>query len=362
MILWMGVAERDLWAAAVASRSRLVVMSVYECAVCRRTVFSGRRKHVYEKGHQQRLAEVLRVFSEKVEAARKMIKGAKVLKFDPQEHDQKFWCHCCEEEVQKHTNDGNLTVLFGGMLEHMYRPEHIKAVNKYWWTHHGEVKLKARFVLTQDEYERFKSSVTKALDSYEETENILVKQIASQIREAEQARMEMLKAVQEPETQLNGGEDDTWSNGEQGPCSITSIADFDKPGPSNQYLFPNEAVMADATSLTFIGQQVLSNKGNVHTGALPPWMLPDEEESGNAQDIGPSMEGFLKHKEKMTLKKLPPNRVGANFDHNASTDEGWLPSFGRVWNSGRRWQSRHQYRNEAGEKGAKRKRTRTEHS
>ncbi|XP_056398642.1 centrosomal AT-AC splicing factor isoform X3 [Hyla sarda] len=350
MILWMGVAERDLWAAAVASRSRLVVMSVYECAVCRRTVFSGRRKHVYEKGHQQRLAEVLRVFSEKVtyrqetaatalcdedasqlpvEAARKMIKGAKVLKFDPQEHDQKFWCHCCEEEVQKHTNDGNLTVLFGGMLEHMYR---------------------------------FKSSVTKALDSYEETENILVKQIASQIREAEQARMEMLKAVQEPETQLNGGEDDTWSNGEQGPCSITSIADFDKPGPSNQYLFPNEAVMADATSLTFIGQQVLSNKGNVHTGALPPWMLPDEEESGNAQDIGPSMEGFLKHKEKMTLKKLPPNRVGANFDHNASTDEGWLPSFGRVWNSGRRWQSRHQYRNEAGEKGAKRKRTRTEHS
>ncbi|XP_069803295.1 centrosomal AT-AC splicing factor [Dendropsophus ebraccatus] len=332
-------------------------MAVYECAVCRRAVFCGRRKHVYEKGHRQRLAAVLRAFSDKVAAARKMIKCATVVKYDPQEHEQKFWCYCCEEEVIKHTSDGNLTVLFGGMLEHMYRPEHIKAVNKYWWTHCGEVKLKVHFVLTHDEYERFKSSVTKALESFEETENILVKQIATQIREAEQSRMEMLKTLLEPETQLTGAEDEVWSESEQVPCSITSLADFENPGPSNQQPLPNEApVMADA-SLTFIGQQVMSDKGNVHTGALPPWMLPDED-TENPQDIGPSIEGFLKHKEKMTLKKLPPNRVGANFDHNAPTDEGWLPSFGRVWNSGRRWQSRHQYRKEAGNNGAKRKRTR----
>lgn len=286
-----------------------------------------------------------------------MIKSAAVVRFDPQEHEQKFWCHCCEEEVKKHTSDGNLTVLFGGMLAHLCSPEHIKAVNKYWWTHQGEAKLKAQVVLTQDEYERFKSSVTKALDGYEETENILIKQIAGQIREAEQSRIEMLKTVLEPEAPLTGEEDEVWSNNEQVPCSITSLADFEKPGPSNPQTLPNEAsVMAEAPSLTFIGQQVMSDQGNVHTGALPPWMLPDEEDAGNPPNIGPSIEGFLKHKEKMTLKKLPPNRVGANFDHNAPTDEGWLPSFGRVWNSGRRWQSRHQYRKEAGDKGAKRKR------
>lgn len=44
--------------------------------------------------------------------------------------------------------------------------------------------------------------------------------------------------------------------------------------------------------------------------------------------------------EQEKLKKLPPNRVGANFDHSSHTDANWLPSFGRVWNSGRRWQSR----------------------
>lgn len=44
--------------------------------------------------------------------------------------------------------------------------------------------------------------------------------------------------------------------------------------------------------------------------------------------------------EQEKLKKLPPDRVGANFDHSSHTDPNWLPSFGRVWNNGRRWQSR----------------------
>lgn len=135
------------------------------------------------------------------------------------------------------------------------------------------------------------------------------------------------------------------------------------------------------------------------SGALPPWLQDDplEGTSGAAAqpEIGPSIQGFLKHSKKHTelnhfcllslsrhcidqtvvfltdpmikkntyltktsvvllifshfifileeqekLRKLPPNRVGANFDHSSQTDANWLPSFGRVWNSGRRWQSR----------------------
>lgn len=70
----------------------------------------------------------------------------------------------------------------------------------------------------------------------------------------------------------------------------------------------------------------------------------------------PSVQEFLKHKEQEKLKKLPPNRVGANFDHSSHTDANWLPSFGRVWNSGRRWQSRHQFREEEANTKGKRKR------
>lgn len=113
--------------------------------------------------------------------------------------------------------------------------------------------------------------------------------------------------------------------------------------------------------LTFIGYQDSANSGNVHTGAVPPWLQDDplEGTSGTAAhpEIGPSLQDFLKQKEQEKLRKLPPNRVGANFDHSSHTDANWLPSFGRVWNSGRRWQSRHQFRQEEGQK-SKRKRKR----
>ncbi|CAI9584300.1 unnamed protein product [Staurois parvus] len=73
-----------------------------------------------------------------------MIKVAAVEKFSLQEHE-KLWCHCCEEEVRRHVSDGKVTVMYGGLLEHMYSPEHKKAVNKFWWTHQADRKLKAHF-------------------------------------------------------------------------------------------------------------------------------------------------------------------------------------------------------------------------
>nr|XP_037279644.1 centrosomal AT-AC splicing factor-like [Rhipicephalus microplus] len=101
--------------------------------------------------------------------------------------------------------------------------------------------------------------------------------------------------------------------------------------------------------------------GNIHTGAKPPWLYEESEEDDDEEPttpkrpcigevsktpIGPTMEDFQKHLFLEKRKKLNPNRVGANFDHFSKTSEEWLPSFGRVWNFGRRWQSRSQYRKE----------------
>ncbi|XP_068096941.1 centrosomal AT-AC splicing factor isoform X1 [Hyperolius riggenbachi] len=321
-------------------------MPVYLCKLCRRSVFCARRKHVYEKGHRERLQVTLRAFTSKITAARKMIHVATVEKFNAQEHTQKFWCHCCEEEVTKHASDGNLTVLYGGLLEHVNRPEHKKAVNKFWWTHQADVKLKPKFVLSDEEYERFKSSVTKALEGYEETEDVLIKQMAEQIEMVEKSRQELVKSVLEPTQQMETEEEEASWNSVDLPCSNATA------GHSSESNEPEQS--SSMASLTYIGHQMDSSMGNLHTGAVPPWMMPDEDDT-EKQEIGPALDDFIKHQKQMALKKLPPNRVGANFDHNAPTDEGWLPSFGRVWNSGRRWQSRHQYRKESNGTGAKRK-------
>ncbi|KAG8434597.1 hypothetical protein GDO86_012827 [Hymenochirus boettgeri] len=325
-------------------------MVAYQCGVCKRTVFSGRRKHVYERGHKERLSGVLKAFSTKVISARKMIKTASVVKYDPKEHENRFWCLCCEKEVKRHTSDGTLTVLHGDMLEHMNSQAHQKAVNNFWWTHQADRNQKELFLLTAEEYERFKSAVIKALENYEETEDTFIKEAAAQIREVEQSRLEIMQSFLEPVTQPTVQED-FWSSVHV-PHSSTLHIDVEEAGPSGVHMPP----VGTGPPLTFIGHQDIPKNGNVHTGALPPWMITDEEEAAPIQpEIGPSHDEFLKQKEKMKLKKLPPNRVGANFDHNSVTDEGWLPSFGRVWNSGRRWQSRHQYRKEAGSKAAKKK-------
>lgn len=54
-----------------------------------------------------------------VKEARRTLRSPRVTKFDATEHESKFWCYCCGVEVPKHVTDGKVTVLHGGLLEHM---------------------------------------------------------------------------------------------------------------------------------------------------------------------------------------------------------------------------------------------------
>lgn len=54
-----------------------------------------------------------------VKEARRTLKKPQVEKFDCTQHKQTFWCYCCGLEVDRNVTDGNMTVLYGGLLEHM---------------------------------------------------------------------------------------------------------------------------------------------------------------------------------------------------------------------------------------------------
>ncbi|XP_043846928.1 centrosomal AT-AC splicing factor [Dromiciops gliroides] len=311
------------------------------CPLCRQSFFSG-RGHVYSRKHQRQLRAALERLLPQVEAARKAIRTAQVERYCP-EHDQCCWCLCCGCEVQKHLSHGNMTVLHGGLLEHLACPDHRKATNKFWWENKADILLKEKFLVSQQDYTRFKKSMVKALDSYEEKEDEMIKKMAAQIREVEQSRQEVVQSVLEPQAVPDPEEGCSASCIWKGTNSIASSSQLSLdplPAPELNWM--------DATqSLTFIGHQDTPGVGNVHSGATPPWLLQDDEDcNSSAHQIGPSYEEFLKEKEKQKLRKLPPDRVGANFDHCSSTGAGWLPSFGRVWNNGRRWQSRHQFKAE----------------
>ncbi|XP_037697600.1 centrosomal AT-AC splicing factor isoform X2 [Choloepus didactylus] len=314
------------------------------CPLCRQTFFCG-RGHVYSRKHQRQLKEALERLLPQVEAARRAIRAAQVERYVP-EHERRCWCVCCGCEVRRHLSHGNLTVLHGGLLEHLASPEHKKATNRFWWENKAEVRMKEKFLISPQDYARFKKSMVRGLDSYEEKEDEVIKEMAAQIREVEHSRQEMVQSVLEPQAVLDPEEGSSapgsWKGKNSGVASSSQQPSYlDLPAT------PELDWMEAGQPLTFIGHQDIPGVGNIHSGATPPWMIQDEEHSSGSRQIGPSYEEFLKEKEKQKLKKLPPDRVGANFDHSSSTSAGWLPSFGRVWNNGRRWQSRHQFKTEA---------------
>ncbi|NXR63681.1 CCD84 protein, partial [Rhadina sibilatrix] len=296
-------------------------MAVYYCGLCRRSAFTGRR-HLYSAGHRQRLREALAQLQEAAAAARAAAAVADgvaaVRRYDPAEHDGRVW------------------------------PEHRRETARFWRENRAEAALRERCLVPAEEYERFAQALERALTEHQQREEERILQMAADIREAERRQRETVQAALQVETELCAGPSVCRPAGgpeRDSPCAA------EQPGPSGMQTGPDLAWMESGKVLTFIGHQETEGKGNVHTGAKPPWLT--EEEDGSKEQIGPSYEEFLKHKEKQKLKKLPVERVGANFDHTSQTSDSWLPSFGRVWNHGRRWQSRHQFRTESGEKKKK---------
>ncbi|XP_019741052.1 centrosomal AT-AC splicing factor [Hippocampus comes] len=328
-------------------------MGAYYCAICRQTAFNG-KGHIFGKHHQSRLRLVIMKFIEKVKEARRTLKKPEVEKFDCTQHKKTFWCYCCGQEVERNVSDGNMTVLHGGLLEHMATPEHRKSTHKFWWENKADPKLKDKVIITHEETQRFKVEVAKVLETFVEQEDEFIKQQAELIRAQEKRRQELLESLveHEAEPESSHGPNGTETAAEAGVrFQGTSRGGHRQTGRS----LVDSMVDAQQQGLTFIGYQNSANSGNVHTGAVPPWFQDDDPLEGTSTtamplEIGPSCQEFLRHKEQEKLKKLPPNRVGANFDHSSHTDANWLPSFGRVWNSGRRWQSRHQFRQEEGQK------------
>ncbi|XP_012721116.2 coiled-coil domain-containing protein 84 [Fundulus heteroclitus] len=336
-------------------------MGAHYCAICNQTTFCGKKKHIFGKNHQSRLRVVLLKFTEKVKEGRRTLKKPQVEKFDCTRHRQTFWCYCCGLEVDRDVTDDNMTVMHGGLLEHMATREHRNNTHRFWWENKADPKLRDRVLITEEETERFKAEVAKVLECFVEKEDEYIKQQAEVIRAQEKRRQEVFQSLLEP--------DDEWElpNGPSStdPSAELSVSSKFQPQASDQQVGKRFDPMIEAPrtlvgeSLTFIGYQDSSSSGNVHTGAVPPWFQDDplEGTSGSAAhpEIGPHLQEFLKQKEQAKLRKLPPNRVGANFDHSSHTDANWLPSFGRVWNSGRRWQSRHQFRQEEGQKNKKKR-------
>ncbi|KAM6334349.1 centrosomal AT-AC splicing factor isoform 2-T2 [Alca torda] len=329
-------------------------MAVHYCELCRRSSFAGRR-HLYSAGHRRRLQEALAQLQEAVAAARAAAAAAggeaALRPYDPAEHGRRVWCLVCGRGVRRDGRSGGMALPQAGLLRHLAGPEHRREAARFWREQRAEAALRERVLVPAEEYERFARGLERALAEHRRREEERIQQMAAGIREAERRQRETVRDALQLQAEPEPGPGPPVGSPPATPGRDSR--DAEQPGPSRMQTGPDFNWMESGQALTFIGHQETEGKGNVHTGAKPPWLM-EEEEDGSKQQIGPSYEEFLKQKEKQKLKKLPAERVGANFDHTSQTGESWLPSFGRVWNHGRRWQSRHQFRTESGEKKKKR--------
>uniref|UniRef100_A0A8D2IZB5 Coiled-coil domain containing 84 n=1 Tax=Varanus komodoensis TaxID=61221 RepID=A0A8D2IZB5_VARKO len=172
--------------------------TVFRCSLCRRSAFAGRRSHLHSAGHQRRLRARPVLGLLQVDAAREVLRRAVVAPVEPAEHERRFWCACCGQEVRRHLSHGGLAVPHGGLLQHLASAEHKKAVSAFWWEHKADPSLKPHFLVSSEEYELFKASLSKALDTLERG----CGGMAAHIREVEQSRQEMVDAVLEVCTPL----------------------------------------------------------------------------------------------------------------------------------------------------------------
>ncbi|XP_040063601.1 centrosomal AT-AC splicing factor isoform X1 [Ixodes scapularis] len=307
------------------------------CDLCRVSHNVG-KKHVYSKRHQEIVKNVLAKYLRKIVEAKQYLKA-------PEVHDllwedgAKVWCYFCSTEVPKHERkvDAALSFRCHTFLLHLATPEHEAACKSFFWKNKINKSTIGRYLLDVSDITRCESLLKVAEEKYLEKMEKLHQKMVADMRRTDEWR-----AASQANLRL-----------QQLPTSF---------GPS----LPSEpgcsSWSAESHNSLHKEQMQPTPKGNIFSGARPPWLDDDDDDDEPAsgaplakrtcvgqisqKPIGPSLEDFKQHREAEKRKKLNPRRVGANFDHFSETSDEWLPSFGRVWNFGRRWQSRHQFRRE----------------
>ncbi|XP_065907770.1 centrosomal AT-AC splicing factor-like isoform X2 [Dysidea avara] len=248
-------------------------------------------------------------FAVRVQSARRCLVKPLVVEGEL-EPDSRVWCYCCDKEVPRHTTTGDITVQWGGLIQHLASSGHHKCTRRYWWLHHIDHDKLQMFLIHRTE-----------LNKYTELMGTEVQKVETRIKQ-KQERTAMASVLREQ--------------------AIQQAAVLEPQGTGLIVRTPSSSTVPSSNKSK-------QHHGNVHTGATPPWLRPDDDDSDveepvskRPRHIGPCEEEFKKHREHVIRSKLNPNRVGANFykEKKNMSGDNWLPSFGSVWNYGARSKSK----------------------
>ncbi|XP_065184932.1 centrosomal AT-AC splicing factor-like isoform X2 [Sycon ciliatum] len=385
------------------------------CELCRFHPAEGLRKHAFTARHKKSVRDRFLPFLKKLDTARKDLKKPHVV--DGEIASDAFWCHPCASRVEKHITDGESSIVNGGTLAHMGSDDHAKNSKTFCQRHGVFVVEKAALSklilensllvsyleLVREATEKLQHDDVRSKEAQYITSQEKIWQDASKMQPtaalcnpmaaeytmAQPAYRTVTNSfgiLQNPTGWHDGqrvwgggivkyppGSDQLlqWSVDRRQPTVTHGVASSCRsmPPPIQQPEAGGDGEIGVASGMTRIAKPVVKGlKGNVHTGATPPWLLPDNLDSSSAAGdaaqataIGPSLEDFQQHAYRQQFASSNPKRVGA--DHvNAMIRQGmpsaaaggiasgseandplWLPNFGRVYNHGARSDTKREF-------------------
>ncbi|XP_033758578.1 coiled-coil domain-containing protein 84-like isoform X2 [Pecten maximus] len=332
------------------------------CSFCRFNHKKG-KKHLYSKKHRTIIQNILDKTRKKLIEATDTLAAPEVVPLGRTDMSQKFWCYFCVREISRHQMLDICLLKYSSLLEHIASEEHTKKTADFFRAHRINESVCGRdlFCLQPDKLKEFKVLAVHAVRRFEERAKHQIKMIAKKLRNQETTR-QMISQSEEWKTvpqQQQISEADKLGHisryPDNHPNQYVGVAIQSEAGKLGRISgYPNDhlsesagvsTLSAHGDGVTFIGpQDFLVEEGNVHTGGLPPWLQDNTEDRG--QEIGPTLKDYQRHVANEEKKKLPACRVGASFDRSSAKSDTWLPSFGQVWNSGRRLNSKKYYERE----------------
>eukprot|EP00741_Cyanophora_paradoxa_P007098 tig00001086_g6869.t1 len=264
-------------------------MPAYQlCTVCRRNHEEGKR-HVYSKKHQQKLAKVLQNDLRRIDDIRFFL-STPAAKDASAKEASPFWCRFCEVEVK----DGPSRFHCVRHIQHLASWEHNRRVWDFWREQNAPKDLREKFYLQKAAFDEFVSRIGD--------EGLL----------------------------------------EQDPEAVAAAGALQAAAPSEPAADYTQASSSRVERRAATSGASAPREGNVHTGAIPPWMLDDDEDEAPSALPAPA-------------PAAPPEAsIGAKRKAGAAEeeDDGWLPSFGRVFNDGPRSASRREFHDELAPRSA----------
>ncbi|XP_050416341.1 centrosomal AT-AC splicing factor [Patella vulgata] len=299
------------------------------CGLCKISHKHKNKKHVYSSRHQEIIKGILLKLKKRIDEAKAFLKNPQVMNLG-WEKEASVWCYFCGKSINKHTSHDEYIVTCGQFLQHLTLQEHVQKMNDFFWENIIDKKKKSHYVITDKELKKFQQKLEEAVDKFKIEQKSHLLKVAEKLKQKELRQNYLSHQYQtqyqydKPIRQIN---------------PQTSASDDDNRDVERLINAPR----TNSFGLTII-QRPKGNKekGNIFTGAAPPWLQHSTDDI-NRQDIGPTLSDYEKHLKLEKKKKLPENRVGANFNRHSVASASWLPSFGGVWSHQRRLNNKNQF-------------------